>query len=264
MADLIFLAIRTDLERAATLAHALGGAGLSIESPFSAEALESCGAVVVVWSRAASRCEEFVESAQAAIGSGKAMIACLNWPGAEMETAAPCFDLSAWRGDLGADALDDFFYAVYSKAVAARRDDEAEEALEEDDLLAAPEAESAVIALWDAPPAREDSAKFALAWSSDLPDKPLAVPQSRAPKRKRRSGRALLFAVRAAGVALLIGAAVFAEAVHASAPRLHDALPTSFASVSMDYAGESAAPDFVDVTPTPPPWLREPASAPRS
>lgn len=267
MADLLFLAVREDLPRVETLAEVLAAAGLTMESAISEAAIENSGAVVVVWSRAAIRSKAFMHGAEAAFLSGKAIVACLSRRQPDMAIDAPCFDLSAWKGDPGADVLDDFFYAVYSKAVAARHADEADEMLEalEDDDSASPEqTDSDAFVWWEAPPAREDAATVTLAWSSDLPEKPLPVPQSRRPKRKRRPGRALLFAVRAAGVALLIGAAVFAEAVHASAPRLHDATPTSFAAITMDFVGETVVAEWIEAASAPPASLREPASAPRS
>jgi hypothetical protein len=55
MANVLFIAVREDIDRAETLADMFEMAGIGVISPFNGESLEACDAAILVWSRAASR-----------------------------------------------------------------------------------------------------------------------------------------------------------------------------------------------------------------
>lgn len=106
MAGVSFVFVREDAGEVETLAELFDAAGYSIADGASADVC------VVVWSRRALRSEAFRAAADAALNTGRAIVAALFAPPArEHVFEAPVIDLSQWDG-VDAAALDALFIAA--------------------------------------------------------------------------------------------------------------------------------------------------------
>jgi hypothetical protein len=124
MADVLFVFVKEDAAEAQTLATMFAAADHEIgNGPVDNAAIELCGAVVVLWSRAAIASKSFLTSAQRALDSGKGVVASLGQPPpAWVVGYAPTFDLSRWTGDRNDEDIDPLFMAVDYR-VNSNRDD---------------------------------------------------------------------------------------------------------------------------------------------
>jgi len=117
MADVVFVCVRGDLERAEILAEMLVDGGFSIGADADKD-LAGASAAVLIWSKRASRSSEFRAAARRALQSRKAVIA--NFLTVPPETiGAPMCDLRDWDGDPDHPALDPFLHAVDRMVTAA-------------------------------------------------------------------------------------------------------------------------------------------------
>ena len=122
MADVLFVFVREDMQRAQALAALFAAADHEIgDGPVDSAALELCGAGVVLWSRYAIASKSFLAAAQRVLDSGKGVVASLGPPPpAWVVGHAPIYDLSQWDGDPDHDLLDPLFMAVDYRANANR------------------------------------------------------------------------------------------------------------------------------------------------
>src|SRR5262249_47927907 len=107
------ICVGDDVVLAEALAEAFSAAGFSIDEQGSDATLAHVSAGLLLWSKAAIRTPAFRSAAQAAIDSGKAVIAHVT--GAALPPivrASPVFDLSRWNGDPEAPVLDQIAQAV--------------------------------------------------------------------------------------------------------------------------------------------------------
>ena len=150
MADVVFVCVSDDMERAEALAEMFSSGGCSVhEGTLNNAALCLSGAAIVVWSPLAMKSKGFLTAAERAIEEGKAVFVCFCDPPAQIADV-PCFDLRAWDGDPKHQMLDSLFFTV-DRFAASNRDD-----------LAV-----------------EDSEGLPLAegWTADLPGTPLSQTQ---------------------------------------------------------------------------------------
>jgi len=122
MADVHMVCVDADLEPGEALAETLKGSGYSIGgAPLDNAALQSCGAGLIVWSRAAVRSPAFIQVAGRLIAKRKAIIAGLApLPSPDSLAHAPAFDLTHWDGWPRDPALDPLYSAVSQQVGAAR------------------------------------------------------------------------------------------------------------------------------------------------
>ena len=122
MADVLFVFVREDSQRAQALAALFAAANHDIgDGPVDYAALELCGAGVVLWSRFAIASKSFLAAAQRVLDSGKGVVASLGQPPpAWVVGHAPIYDLSQWNGDPDHDVLDPLFMAVDYRVTANR------------------------------------------------------------------------------------------------------------------------------------------------
>jgi hypothetical protein len=147
MADVVFVCVREDMDRAEALAEMFAVGGCSVhEGTLNNAALCMAGAAVVVWSKLAQKSKSFLLAAEAAIEEGKAVFVCFTEPPPGIDDV-PWFDLQNWNGDAKSELLNPLFFAVDHLATRNR-----------DDLAA------------------EDSEglSFAEGWTADLPTTPLS------------------------------------------------------------------------------------------
>src|SRR6185369_3162411 len=111
MADVLFVFVREDAQRAQALAALFAAADHEIgDGPIDNAAIELCGASVVIWSRSAVTSKAFLAAAQRVLDSGKGVVASLGQPPpAWVVGNAPTYDLSQWNGDPEDEALDALF-----------------------------------------------------------------------------------------------------------------------------------------------------------
>ena len=95
MADVLFVFVREDTQRAQALAALFAAANHDIgDGPIDSAALELCGASVVLWSRFAIASKSFLAAAQRVLDSGKGVVASLGQPPpAWVVGHAPIYDL---------------------------------------------------------------------------------------------------------------------------------------------------------------------------
>jgi hypothetical protein len=124
MADVLFVFVKEDAAEAQSLAAMFAAADHEIgDGPVDNASMELCGAVVILWSRAAITSKSFLASAQRALDSGKGVVASLGQPPpAWVVGHAPTFDLSHWTGDRNDEDIDPLFMAVDYR-VNSKRDD---------------------------------------------------------------------------------------------------------------------------------------------
>jgi len=122
MADVLFVFVREDTQRAQALAALFAAANHDIgDSAVDNAALELCGASVVLWSRFAIASKSFLAAAQRVLDSGKGVVASLGQPPpAWVVGHAPIYDLSQWNVDPEHDVLDPLFMAVDYRVTANR------------------------------------------------------------------------------------------------------------------------------------------------
>jgi hypothetical protein len=285
MANVLFVAVREDIERAETLADMFEMANVGVVSPFNEKTLNQCDAVILVWSRAASRSEAFLKAAERALQSGKALSACLRTSPASVLDSSAAFDLAKWNGAPDSGVLDDFFYAAYAKLMDARRAAEAESQAAAE---AAADKDAEPNAANDNPEENNEVESGegwddGIVWSSDddeivrdnirthqlspgwiapLPDTPLPTFTAKrfpAPPPRRRS----LFGsvLRVFAVFAMISAAGFAGSLARAPVQQAEVGGVAALVTQADAQSDAGAMEgMADVTP--PVWLREPASAP--
>jgi len=122
MADVVFVCVREDIDRAEALAQMFAEGGCTIhEGGFNSAALCLSGAAVVVWSKLAAKSSGFLCAAERAVAEGKAVFACFSEaPPAIGEL--PSFDLRNWNGDPKSEDLNLLFFTV-DRLAALNRDD---------------------------------------------------------------------------------------------------------------------------------------------
>ena len=150
MADVVFVVVREDMDRAEALAEIFAAGGCTVhEGTLNNAALCLAGAAIVIWSKLAAKSKGFVAAAERAIEEGKAVFVCFTDPPAGLEDV-PSFDLRNWDGEAKSELLNSLFFAVDHLAAHNR-----------DDL------------------AVEDSESLPLGrgWTVDLPNTPLARQQ---------------------------------------------------------------------------------------
>jgi len=120
MADVVFVCVDVDVDRAEALAEMFAAGGLSVhQGKFTNAALCLAGAAVVVWSKLAMKSRGFIAAAERAIAEGKAVFACFN-PAPSAIEEIPNFDLGDWNGDPESEALNNLFFAVDRLAMTNR------------------------------------------------------------------------------------------------------------------------------------------------
>lgn len=131
LADVLFVFVREDVQRAQVLAALFAAAGHDIgDGAVDNAALELCGAGIVLWSRSAIASKTFLATAQRVLDSGKGVVASLGQPPpAWVVGHAPVYDLSQWRGEADDDLLDPLFMAVDYRVNCNRDELVAEEPL---------------------------------------------------------------------------------------------------------------------------------------
>ncbi|MFT3729482.1 MAG: hypothetical protein QM759_16785 [Terricaulis sp.] len=155
MADVVFVCVRDDMDRAEALAEMFAAGGCSVhEGTLNNAALCLAGAAVVVWSKLATKSKSFLSAAEKAIEEGKAVFVCFSEPPQGIDEV-PWFDLREWDGDAKSELLNPLFFAVDHLA-SHNRDDLAAE-----DAVGLPMAEG---------------------WTADLPSTPLTDAKPPAPR----------------------------------------------------------------------------------
>jgi hypothetical protein len=287
MADVLFVCVRADIERAEALADMFEAAGFSVDGAPSDDAdVKGASAAIILWSRSSLRSREFLTTAQRYIDAGNALIACLSDPPPVADVnGAQVFDLSAWNGDPDDALIDPLFRAVdRSVGAAAGLDIELAPRLvaladSDDDFVAAEAsvAESEYFSLHGA----DAYAGLPVAWSA--PDSQRSEPPnlSDRPARRYRAPHASSSLLRHGGaiarlmaLVLIVGGGV-AFAATSLAPRQTPLQPQARqeivqASMPLDAVMEAGAPmpEFLPEpnqfaqNAEPPARLREPASAP--
>jgi hypothetical protein len=285
MADVLFVCVRADIERAEMLADAFEAAGFSVDgAPADHADVNDAGAAIIFWSEASLRSREFLATAQRYMVAGNALVVCLNdAPPVTQVDGAPLFDLSDWDGE--PEQLASLLRAVDRKINAPSIIDvelapSAVALIENDDELANTEvspSETEYFSLHGA----DAYAGLPVAWSA--PEAPRADPPdvSDRPARRYRVPRAPVSLLRHGGalarvmaLVLLVGGGV-AFAATSLTPRQAPVQPVAsqdFVEMSMPLNAvmEAGAP-MPDFVPEPeqfaqvqaPSYLREPESAPR-
>lgn len=155
MADVVFVCVREDMDRAEALAEMFASGGCTVhEGTLNNAAMCLAGAAVVVWSKLALKSKSFVATAEKAIEEGKAVFVCFAEPPPGIEDL-PCFDLREWDGEPKSEALNPVFFAVDHLATHNR------------DQLAAEDSEGL---------------SYAEGWTADLPSTPLSDAKPPAPR----------------------------------------------------------------------------------
>jgi hypothetical protein len=150
MADVIFVCVREDVDRAEALAEMFISGGCTVhEGAFNNAALCLAGAAVVVWSKLAMKSRDFLAAAESAIAEGKAVFACFSEAPSSVSDI-PNFDLSSWNGEANSEHLNPLFFTV-DRLAALNRDD-----------LAANDSEGM---------------PMAEGWTAELPSTPISSPR---------------------------------------------------------------------------------------
>lgn len=122
MADVVFVCVREDMDRAEALAEMFVAGKCSVhEGTLNRAALCLAGAAVVVWSKLAQKSRGFLNAAEAAIEEGKAVFVCFSDPPIGIDDV-PWFDLRDWNGDAKSEVLNPLFFAVDHLATHNRDD----------------------------------------------------------------------------------------------------------------------------------------------
>jgi hypothetical protein len=150
MADVVFLCVREDVDRAEALAEMFISGGCTVyEGAFNNAALCLAGAAVVVWSKLAMKSRDFLAAAESAISEGKAVFACFSEAPSSISDI-PNFDLSSWNGDATSEALNPLFFTV-DRLATLNRDD---------------------LAVNDS-----EGLPMAQGWTAELPSSPISAPK---------------------------------------------------------------------------------------
>ena len=114
MADVYVAFVRDDQSYAEALAVALQGSDFTVSRSASVvEAIDECGAIVVLWTPAAARSKLFVDAADRAFRSGKMVLARMgNDPLPQMFAGVEAHSLARWSGDPESPEIDDIVFHV--------------------------------------------------------------------------------------------------------------------------------------------------------
>lgn len=114
MSDVYVAFVRDDQSYAEALAVALQGSGFTVSrSPSVVEAIDECGAIVVLWTAAAARSKLFIDAADRAFRSGKMVLARMGQdPLPQMFAGAETHSLSRWSGDPESPEIDAIVFHV--------------------------------------------------------------------------------------------------------------------------------------------------------
>lgn len=114
MADVYVAFVRDDQSYAEALAVALQGSGFSVSRSASVvEAIEECGAIVVLWTPSAARSKLFIDAADRAFRSGKMVMARMGSdPLPQMFAGVEAHSLARWSGDPDSPEIDEIMYQV--------------------------------------------------------------------------------------------------------------------------------------------------------
>ncbi len=114
MADVYVAFVRDDQSYAEALAVALQGSGFTVSRSASVvEAIDECGAIIVLWTPAAARSKLFVDAADRAFRSGKMVMARMGAePLPQMFAGVEAHSLARWSGDPESPEIDDIVFHV--------------------------------------------------------------------------------------------------------------------------------------------------------
>ncbi len=114
MADVYVAFVRDDQSYAEALAVALQGSGFTVSRSASVvEAIDECGAIIVLWTPAAARSKLFVDAADRAHRSGKMVMARMGAdPLPQMFAGVEAHSLARWSGDPESPEIDDIVFHV--------------------------------------------------------------------------------------------------------------------------------------------------------
>ncbi|MDX2235491.1 MAG: hypothetical protein NW200_13420 [Hyphomonadaceae bacterium] len=114
MTDVYVAFVRDDQAYAEALAVALQGSGFTVSRSASVvEAIETCGAIVVLWTPAAARSKLFIDAADRAFRAGKMVLARMGQdPLPPMFAGTEVHSLARWSGDPESPEIDSIVFHV--------------------------------------------------------------------------------------------------------------------------------------------------------
>ncbi len=114
MSDVYVAFVRDDQSYAEALAVALQGSGFTVSRSASVvEAVDTCGAIVVLWTPAAARSKLFIDAADRAFRAGKMVLARMGGdPLPPMFTGVEAHTLTRWSGDPESPEIDSIVFHV--------------------------------------------------------------------------------------------------------------------------------------------------------
>jgi len=114
MSDVYVAFVRDDQSYAEALAVALQGSGFTVSRSASVvEAIDTCGAIVVLWTPAAARSKLFVDAADRAFRAGKMVLARMGAdPLPQIFAGVEAHSLTRWSGDPESPEIDSIVFHV--------------------------------------------------------------------------------------------------------------------------------------------------------